>query len=185
MALAVFTLKIKLFKERVAAVVCVKFKVPAAPPIVKLEVETPEDAVPVRFPEPETAAFNVKVLEPIERLPLVSASVPPTVTFELAFMLTPAALLMVKLEKVLAVINWAAAPLYSTVEPLIKLTPPVAVILPAIAPPAFKEPTLNMPPLLTVTAPAPDITLVPKFVIEPETTSKFTTFEIVPPLVKS
>ena len=28
MALAVFTLKIKLFKERVAAVVCVKFKVP-------------------------------------------------------------------------------------------------------------------------------------------------------------
>ena len=150
-----------------------------------MEVETPEDAVPVKVPEPETTPFNVRVLEPIERLPLVSASVPLTVTFELAFILTPEELLMVKLEKVLAVINCAPAPLYSTVEPLIKLSPPVAVILPAIAPPAFKEPTLTIPPLLTVTAPVPDITLVPRFVIEPETTSKFTTLEIVPPLVKS
>jgi hypothetical protein len=63
---------VRLFNERVAADVCVKFKVPAVPPIVKLDVDEPPDAVPVNVPLPDTAPLSVKVFEAMERAPDVN-----------------------------------------------------------------------------------------------------------------
>ena len=63
---------VRLFNERVDALVWVNFKVPAAPPMVKLDVDEPDIV-----PEPVvTAPFMVRVFEPITKNPLVSANVP-------------------------------------------------------------------------------------------------------------
>ena len=110
----------------------------------------------------------VSVNEPVVRSPLVRASVPLTITVPVR--VTPFALLMVRLSKVLAPIFCAATPLNSTVLPVLSVTPPLAVIFPVddplMASVLFVEPTFNVPS--TTTEPALEITFVPQTNVPPE-----------------